>query len=582
MENEDNNIKSKENSTTDKDKKEFKVTVESVTGRVDYGELIKYFGTELVTPELLDRFAKITGKSLHPWLSRGIFFSHRDLSQFLDAYENGDPVFLYTGRGPSSDAMHIGHLIPFMFTKWLQDAFDCPLVIQLSDEEKYAFKKGTFQELHKMGFENARDIVSVGFNKDKTFIFSNRDYRLACPKYEMFVSDLKVNASVKEVSKVFGFSEDCNVGVFDWPFYQSAASFSQAFPHIFGGRPAYCLIPCAIDQDPYFRLGRDLAQRLNLLKTSTIYCSFLPPLFGLDGGKMSSSVSSESTLFLNDDYDTLKKKIEKFAKSGSRGNGTLEDHKKLGGDVNEDISCQYLKYFEMDDEVLNDSLTKFSKGELTCKEMKQKLVDKLAVKFKEVSDNRLKLKDEELLEYYKIKPMQLPKPKEKEKTEDQKIVEEFLNLNSIDFVTTYHNIPVIDDDTKEIQSKVEGTLCKAYLLHGQGIYYLAVYDFSSPFASDKIKLIAKQMGLKKLSIATKDTSKEILKSEGSYTSLLGLIHDKEKKISEIWIDSKINKEAKVNFSPLRPDARVTITYNDMMKIADLLKIQVKEFKPNEK
>lgn len=32
--------------------------------------------------------------------------------------------------------MHLGHLIPFMFTKYLQDAFDCPLVIQMTDDEK--------------------------------------------------------------------------------------------------------------------------------------------------------------------------------------------------------------------------------------------------------------------------------------------------------------------------------------------------------------------------------------------------------------------------------------------------------------
>jgi tryptophanyl-tRNA synthetase len=280
--------------------KEFSVTMQSVTGRVNYDKLIQQFGTEKINELILERFAKATGKDLHPWLKRGIFFSHRDLGKFLDAYENGDPVFLYTGRGPSSDSMHIGHLIPFMFTKWLQDTFDCPLVIQLSDEEKYAFKKGTFKQLHTMGFENSKDIISVGFNPEKTFIFSNRDYRIACPKYEVFTSDLKVNASVKEVASVFGFKDTDNIGMYDWPFYQSAASFSQAFPHIFGGKPAFCLIPCAIDQDPYFRLGRDLAQKMNLLKTSTIYCTFLPPLTGLDNGKMSSSVGQESTLFLDD------------------------------------------------------------------------------------------------------------------------------------------------------------------------------------------------------------------------------------------------------------------------------------------
>lgn len=43
---------------------------------------------------------------------------NRDFSQILDRCEKGKPFFLYTGRGPSSDSMHLGHMIPFMFTKY--------------------------------------------------------------------------------------------------------------------------------------------------------------------------------------------------------------------------------------------------------------------------------------------------------------------------------------------------------------------------------------------------------------------------------------------------------------------------------
>jgi len=41
----------------------------------------------------------------------------RDMHQVLDAYEKQKSFYLYTGRGPSSQAMHVGHLIPFIFTK---------------------------------------------------------------------------------------------------------------------------------------------------------------------------------------------------------------------------------------------------------------------------------------------------------------------------------------------------------------------------------------------------------------------------------------------------------------------------------
>lgn len=55
-----------------------------------------------------------------------------EFNLILDRYEAGKPFYLYTGRGPSSDSMHLGHMIPFVFTQYLQDVFDVPLVVQLT------------------------------------------------------------------------------------------------------------------------------------------------------------------------------------------------------------------------------------------------------------------------------------------------------------------------------------------------------------------------------------------------------------------------------------------------------------------
>lgn len=96
---------------------------------VDYDKLISEFGCSKIDPTLVERIEKLTGRKAHPFLSREIFFSHRDLNIILDNYERGIPFYLYTGRGPSTESMHLGHLMPFIFTKYLQDAFDVPLVI---------------------------------------------------------------------------------------------------------------------------------------------------------------------------------------------------------------------------------------------------------------------------------------------------------------------------------------------------------------------------------------------------------------------------------------------------------------------
>lgn len=110
------------------------------------------FGCEKITPEIIERLEKCTGQKAHPLLRRGMFFSHRDLLHIISRKEQGKPFYLYTGRGPSSKAMHLGHMVPFMFTKWLQDSLDVPLVIQLTDDEKFLWKNISLEESITVSF----------------------------------------------------------------------------------------------------------------------------------------------------------------------------------------------------------------------------------------------------------------------------------------------------------------------------------------------------------------------------------------------------------------------------------------------
>lgn len=60
--------------------------------------------------------------------------------------------------------------------RYLQDVFDVPLVIQLTDDEKFLWKDLTVEEANRLAFENAKDIIACGFDIEKTFIFSNIEY----------------------------------------------------------------------------------------------------------------------------------------------------------------------------------------------------------------------------------------------------------------------------------------------------------------------------------------------------------------------------------------------------------------------
>ena len=70
------------NELTGKDE-EMIITPWEVSGRIDYSRLIKEFGTQPITQDLLKRIEKHAGM-LHLQLRRGLFFSHRDLDWILD------------------------------------------------------------------------------------------------------------------------------------------------------------------------------------------------------------------------------------------------------------------------------------------------------------------------------------------------------------------------------------------------------------------------------------------------------------------------------------------------------------------
>ena len=87
---------------------------------------------------------------------------------------NADTVYqLYFLQSlPSAVLPHL--LLPL--SRYLQDVFDVPLVIQLTDDEKFLWKDFPVEEAHRLAHENAKDIIAVGFDEAKTFIFSDIDY----------------------------------------------------------------------------------------------------------------------------------------------------------------------------------------------------------------------------------------------------------------------------------------------------------------------------------------------------------------------------------------------------------------------
>jgi len=66
--------------------------------------------------------------------------------------------------------------------RWLQDIFNVPLVIQLTDDEKYLWKDLKLEEAKKLSIQNAKDIIACGFDIKNTFIFSDLMF-MGCYKF---------------------------------------------------------------------------------------------------------------------------------------------------------------------------------------------------------------------------------------------------------------------------------------------------------------------------------------------------------------------------------------------------------------
>jgi len=376
---------------------------------IDYEKLTKKFGSSTVDNVLIERFEKVTGRKAHHLLKRGVFFSHRDMHTILNHHEQGKPFYLYTGRGPSSTSMHMGHLIPFMFTKWLQEVFDVPLVIQLTDDEKFLWKDMKFEDAQKLAMENAKDIISLGFDKEKTFIFSDLNFIGQCPAFYHNMIRIQKCVTYNQVKGIFGFGDSDVIGKISFPAIQAAPSFSSSFPFIFGGaKNIPALIPCAIDQDPYFRMTRDVAPRLGYIKPALIHSTFFPALQGAKT-KMSAS-DPNSSISLTDSAKQIKNKVNKYAFSG--GQTTVEEHRRLGGNCEVDIAYQYLTFFMEDDERLEQIRADYTSGAMLTGELKKELIELITPLILSIQECRKNVTDEVVQEFMQIRALNFSVKKE--------------------------------------------------------------------------------------------------------------------------------------------------------------------------
>jgi tryptophanyl-tRNA synthetase len=339
---------------------DFVVTPWEVEGEVDYTRLMEKFGTQPITQHLIQRVKRLTGE-VHPLLKLSYFFSHRDFDWILDKKEKGDEFYLYTGRGPSG-MVHMGHIMPWIFTKYLQDKFGSKLLFQLTDDEKYLYSQDrAIEEISHYTYENILDIIATGFDPSKTRIIV--DTKHISSLYPI-ATEIAKRITFSTAKSVFGFSNSTNIGMIGFPPIQAAPCF---LPSIIEGRKVPVLIPAAIDQDPYWRMTRDIADKMGYYKPAQIHSKFLPSLG--TSGKMSSS-KPETALFTTDEPEVIDKKV---ASALTGGQPTVALQRQLGGNA---LGCPvfwYLRYFFDTEKQSDERMLKCKSGNLLCGECKSDL-----------------------------------------------------------------------------------------------------------------------------------------------------------------------------------------------------------------
>ncbi|MEM3403689.1 MAG: tryptophan--tRNA ligase [Nitrososphaeria archaeon] len=357
------------------------VTPWVVEGEVDYNRLVQQFGTKYIDDDIIEYFKKFTGE-INFFIRRTFFFSHRDLDWIFKKYEEGERFYLYTGRGPSGK-VHIGHLLPWYFTKYLQEQFNAQLLFQVTDDEKFLYRDTlSMDEVNKMTLDNLLDIIAIGFDPKRTQILI--DIKKIQELYPISIRVAKA-ITYSTVKAVFGFEDSTNIGMIFFPSIQAAPAFLYSEKL---RRSVPCLIPAAIDQDNFWRMTRDVAEKLGYYKPAQVHSKFLPALS--KGGKMSSSLP-ETAIYTTDKPKDIERKI-KNAFTG--GQPTIEEQRKRG--ANPDI-CPvffYEKYFfEKDDIKLNEIEIECRTGKLLCGEHKMCLINKVKEFLLEFQEKREKAKD---------------------------------------------------------------------------------------------------------------------------------------------------------------------------------------------
>jgi tryptophanyl-tRNA synthetase len=343
----------------------------------DYQRLVKEFG---ISP-----FSSILGKVPSPsmYMKRGVVYGDKDYVRIIDAMNKKEKFVMITGLMPSGK-FHLGHkLIAEQMVYYQELGAEC--FITAADLEAYLTRDIPLEKGREIAIEEYLvNYIALGLKpKNCHFYFQSKGKK----EYNALSKMIAKRTTLNEMAAIYGELSPAKITA----ALTQVADILHVQLEEFGG-PRATVVPVGSDQLPHINLTRDIAARmkneLGFIMPSATFNKFMP---GLQGGKMSSS-KPESYVALTDDAKTVRDKVMKHAFSGGRS--TIEEHRKLGGNPDIDVSYQWLTFFEEDDKKLKNIYDDYKSGKLLTGELKQILVEKLTKFLEEHNKKREKARKE--------------------------------------------------------------------------------------------------------------------------------------------------------------------------------------------
>jgi len=323
----------------------------------DYNRLYEEFGIQPFKPLL----AQIPNPSM--FMRRGVVFGHRDFKRVLNAMKSKEKFAVMSGIKPTGE-FHLGTLMTAReiidFQRRGATAFYC-----IADIEGYEDNNILFEESEKIAVGNVTDLLALGFDPKRGYIYRQSMERL--------VKDLAIifgrGVTLATMKAIYG---ERHIGLYLSALIQAGDILMPQLEVFDGPKPT--IVPVGVDQDAHLRFTRDLANKFhskyNFVLPSSTYHKIMR---GLDGSPKMSKRNPMSYFTLQEEPEAILKKI---SNAFTGGRPTVKEQKKLGG-IPEICSiyeiCMF-QFFEDDDDLIK-VYHDCKSGKLLCGEHKEQVIE---------------------------------------------------------------------------------------------------------------------------------------------------------------------------------------------------------------